>query len=85
MPSADTILLLMIAISQAVNSYFSYKAKAIGEANHVVGIANHGLSLDIRRQTNGMQAALIKDADVIGHAAGLQEGRAEIRPPKEQQ
>ena len=53
MPSADTILLLMIAVSQAVNSYFSYKAKAIGEANHVVGIANHGLSLDIRRQTNG--------------------------------
>jgi hypothetical protein len=79
MPSMDTLLLAIIAIATALGNYWSYKAKVIGEANHAVGIANHGLSLDIQKQTNGMQASLIKDADAIGHAAGLQEGRDEIR------
>jgi hypothetical protein len=79
MPSADTILLAVICIANAVTAYFSYRAKSIGEKNHEVGLANHALAVDIQTNTNGMQTALIKSADAAGRAAGLKEGRAEIR------
>jgi len=70
---------LLIAIALAVNSYWTYKSKQVSESNHAVGLANHALSVDIQKNTNGMQAALITAADVAGHADGLAEGRAEVR------
>ena len=61
---------LLVAIALAVNSYWTYKSKQISESNHVVGLANHALSVDIQKNTNGMQAALVTAADVAGHADG---------------
>jgi uncharacterized membrane protein YebE (DUF533 family) len=70
---------LIVAIALAVNSYWTYKSKQISESNHIVGLANHALSIDIQKNTNGMQTALVAAADAAGHADGLAEGRAEVR------
>ena len=70
---------LLVAIALAVNSYWTYKAKQVSESNHAVGLANHAISVDIQRNTNGMQSVMIKNADMAGHAEGLAEGRAEVR------
>ena len=70
---------LLVAITLAVNSYWTYKSKQVSESNHLVGLANHALSVDIQKNTNGMQSTMIKSAGREGHADGLAEGRSEAR------
>lgn len=84
MGTVDNYLLAIVAIAQALTSYWAYRARNdAAETKKLANNTNESIRV-VEHQTNSIKDALIvsteRSAMAEGRAEGLREGRAEERP-----